>query len=388
MKLPDISLAESAPEKFVALHEAALARGDVREPVVIICWPDARMNKYQALLYSTAQENGFDIVRIANLGQLANLWWPGRLVLHAHWFSQIYAECATEADALAANALTQETLLNFRHRTGAKLVWTAHNVLPHGTPFAEAALAMRRWIVDRFDAVHLLDRQHEKILETAFGMPLNRTIVAPHPLYTNVYPDYVRRDEARAIFGIQHDATVFLSFGSLQAYKRYDILLDAFARVSKGRGTQRALLIAGKPVDAAVTAMLTEAVSRDPNIRLTAATVPDEDVQYYVRASDALVLTQFETLNSGTALLGCSFGVPVIAPETPSFRSLQPLGVHTYDPPSSGALAAKMEEFLNREGSFGSAQMRTSGSSSGYQPQNVSMQFLSGVRNLFDRAGA
>ena len=133
--------------------------------------------------------------------------------------------------------------------------------------------------------------------------------------------------------------------------------------------------------------MLTEASSRSASIRLTAATIPDEDVQYYVRASDALVLTQFETLNSGTALLGSSFGLPVIAPETPSFRSLQPLGVHTYGPPLPQALAAKMEQFMNREGSFASTAKRADGFSTAYQPQNVSMQFLSGLRDLFDRIG-
>jgi glycosyltransferase involved in cell wall biosynthesis len=244
---------------------------------------------------------------------------------------------------------------------------------------------MRRWIVNHFDAVHLLDEQHQSVLENAYSVPLGRTIVAPHPLYTNVYPDYVRRDEARATFGIRHDATVFLSFGSLQAYKRYDLLLEAFDRVSKGRRTQPVLLIAGKPVDAAVTAMLTEAASRDSNIRLTAATIPDEDVQYYARAADAMVLTQFESLNSGTALLGATFGLPVIAPEAPAFRSLQPLGVQTYDPPLPDVLAAKMMELTDSK-AWSPTAIGASSARAEHQPQNVSMRFLSGVRDLFDRA--
>jgi glycosyltransferase involved in cell wall biosynthesis len=377
MKLPDIPLAESAPEKFVGLHEAALARGDGREPVILVCWPDARMNKYQALLYGAAFEHGFEVVRIGKLEQLNKVWWPGPIVFHAHWFSGIYTTCASEEDAIAANAAAQELLLNFQARTGARFLWTAHNLLPHGTPFPEATLEMRRWIVERFDAIHLLSGEHREVLEAAFGLPMHRTFVAPHPLYTDVYPDYVRRDEARSAFGLRHDAVVFLAFGSLQAYKKLDMLLDAFAKVSEGRSDPPALLIAGKPVDAAVTGMLRDAASYNPNIKLFAAIVPDEDVQYYARAADAMVLTQSEALNSGSALLGVTMGLPVIAPDTPAFQPLRPLGVQTFDPPDADALAKAMAAFIDRRAPAPVPNHLYTD----YLPQNVSARFFAGVRD-------
>ncbi|HEY1707275.1 MAG TPA: glycosyltransferase family 4 protein [Rhizomicrobium sp.] len=379
MKLPDIPLAESAPEKFVSLHEAALARGDGREPIILICWPDARMNKYQALLYGAAFEQGFEVVRITKLEQINKVWWPGHIVFHAHWFSGIYATCASEEDAIAANAAAQETLLNFQARTGARFLWTAHNLLPHGTPFPEATLAMRRWIVERFDAIHLLNQEHRGVLEDAFGMPLRRTFVAPHPFYTDVYPDYVRRDEARSAFGLRHDGVVFLAFGSLQTYKKLDVLLDAFAKVSAQRSNPPSLLIAGKPVDATVIGMLRDAASYNPDIKLSAGTVPDEDVQYYVRAADAMVLTQSEALNSGSALLAVTMGLPVIAPDTPAFRPLRPLGVQTYDPPDAAALADAMAAFLDRRPSAANGKNNLY---TDYLPQAVSTRFFSSVREL------
>jgi glycosyltransferase involved in cell wall biosynthesis len=71
--------------------------------------------------------------------------------------------------------------------------------------------------------------------------------------------------------------------------------------------------------------------------------VPVEDVQYLFRAADYAVCAYRSSLNSGTAMLALSFGVPLVAPETAAFSELLARGAGIgYAPDEPGALTAAL----------------------------------------------
>ncbi len=47
---------------------------------------------------------------------------------------------------------------------------------------------------------------------------------------------------------------------------------------------------------------------------LALETIPDDQMQVYLRAADAVVLPYRDVLSSGSAILAMTFGQPVIAP--------------------------------------------------------------------------
>lgn len=309
--------------------------GLARNPTLILHWPPSRRNKFQVLLYSKALAFGYIPFPLFDLDLLDDLEWQGDIVFHAHWFSRLHKDCATEAEALAANECTFERLNAFRVRTGAKLLWTAHNVLPHETGHLYAAVDARRRVLREFDAIHLMAEEHRSILEEAFGVTLGRHMVVPHMTYEGVYPDNISRDQARRALGIRPEDFVFGSFGSLQPYKGIEKLIITFRELAGERPNSR-LLIAGAPVDLTYAEALVRLWERDPRIILHAHDVQDRLVEAYFKASDVMVFPYDETLNSGAAATALTFGVPIIGSDTTAFRNLgSPLVRRFRDKPGS-----------------------------------------------------
>ena len=115
------------------------------------------------------------------------------------------------------------------------------------------------------------------------------------------------------------DAFVFLTLGQIRPYKGIDELITAFRGVP---GAHLRLIVAGHPHNDAYAASLASLAGDDARIRLQLHYVPDEDIQYYLRAADFCVLPYRRGTTSGAAILCFSFGKPVIAPDVWPFRPL------------------------------------------------------------------
>ena len=335
--LPPAERAEALARKFV---EASLVAPTPGNPGLVLCWPSARMNKYQSLIYRQALAHGFAVERISALEDLETIFWPGSVIFHAHWFAQLAAGAET-AEAYDVNIERGFAMIDaFVARTGAKTVWTAHNLLPHGSPFPEVDLKLRRRVIDRFDLVHVMEEHQTAVIEALVERDLPNTVVAPHPHYASTYADHVEHEEAREQLGFDPGTTVLLSFGSIQRYKKIAELVAAFRQAREfGRHDLR-LMIAGYPSDREHVAEIVDLVARDPAIRFMPSKVPDEQVQHYFRAADAAILPYGgEQLNSGAAILALTFDCPVIVPDEPAFAPLRKFGIEPFANGESGSLA-------------------------------------------------
>src|SRR4051812_36672127 len=249
-RFPPASGTEALLHKYLTVLDSGLSESG--RPRLLVCWPSAKMNKYQALLYSRASEHGFAVHGISKLAELAEISWPGEIVFHAHWFATLFAGAQSEDDARRSLSEAIAAIEEFSDRTGARLLWTAHNVFPHNTLTPETSLELRRWIVDRFDAIHVLAEPHVAILEAAYGIPLKRNFVVPHMIYDGGYPNYLGRAEARELLGVLPSQFVFLSFGSMQRYKGLEGLVETFRQLAETGVQDATLIIAGMPSDPSV----------------------------------------------------------------------------------------------------------------------------------------
>jgi len=175
-------------------------------PMVVAVWPLDAQNPFQALLASRFEEAGLVPVgmdRLADLDDPVAL--PAlvglraddlQVVLHLHWLARVLRGAESEADGRERVASFFGALDAFR-ASGGRLVWTAHNVLPHDTAFPDVDAELRRGIVARADVVHVLSEGTVAAAAPLYAIPAEKVLHLPHPAYLGVYRDDVSDADAR-----------------------------------------------------------------------------------------------------------------------------------------------------------------------------------------------
>lgn len=316
-------------------------------PCLLLVMPPSWNNRYQTLLYGQALPMGYVVMGVNDPALLDQISWPGPIVLHAHWFAGLFNGCESEVAAHARLAQLQAQVEAFRARTRSRLLWTAHNVFPHGNRFPATFLKLRQWVFDTFDAIHVHHIDHILLLEANFGRSSPASFVVPHMLYTGSHPDTVTTEAARSRYEIPLDAFVFGYFGSIHDYKRLDRFLAAFDRIAELAGRSTVAMIGGMPSDPAEAQRLMKGWGQNPRVRLELRTIPDYEIQYIHRASDVMVFAYGETLNSGAAFMAASFEKPFIMPQGPASVALEGLGLIDFDPEVPNGLEQAMREVMN-----------------------------------------
>jgi glycosyltransferase involved in cell wall biosynthesis len=366
-------------EALARKYSELAASGTGKPPTLLICWPTARANKFQSLLYRRAEAHGFVVERIVTLDELDEIYWPGPVIFHAHWFGPLAKRAETEGEYRKIVDDALESFEALRQRTGAKFVWTAHNTIPHGSRFPDVDAELRRRIIAEFDAVHFMDESQAALLEEAFGRTPKHALFALHPHYDPAHADYIERSEARETLGVEPGATLLLFFGSIQRYKGLNRLITAFAEASKTRPDLR-LVITGIPSDPDYVAEVGEAVAGVNSVRFLPHKVPDDEIQRYFRAADAAVLPYSgEQLNSGAAMLALSFDCPIIAPRAQAFSALERFNVSLYADTGEHALAKALAGFGHQSSRIDFGAFREA-----HDPVNVSDAFFAGLERLKD----
>lgn len=261
------------------------------------------------------------------------------VVLHLHYVQQFYAYEGEQARLRWVLRLARNLVL--ARLWGHRVVFTLHNLTP--------TYPLRPEWVDRLghrvaatlsDSVIVHCRRAAELLAETYGRRRNVRIV-PHPHYIGIYPDTVSRETARASFGYGPNEVVLAFIGGVRPNKGIDRLLRAFAQVANPR---LRLLIAGKPgpppahIDA-----LHAAAAGDPRIRLCLEFIPDDELQLYYRAADAVVLPFARILTSGSAMLAMSFGRAVIVPRMGCLAELPGDAAIHYEPGDDEALARVLD---------------------------------------------
>ncbi|HCT9232970.1 TPA: glycosyltransferase [Escherichia coli] len=363
-------------------YSNALAGTQVYSPCLLLALPPTWNNRFQALLYEQAGLHQYITMGIGDPKILKHVSWPGPIVLHAHWFSSYFNNSQDEVEASARLDDLCEDILVFRARTGAKLLWTAHNIFPHENRFPLVFLRLRQWIFENFDAVHVMQQEHVSVLETEFSRKAPTTFVVPHMLYSGSYPDGVSVKVAKNYYGIQPDEFVFGFFGSIQPYKNLELFLSAFDQLQQKTQRPIAAIVGGVPSDPETVLNLKQHWGMNSKVRLLMRIIPDHEIQYIHRAADVMVFPYGETLNSGAAYMAVGFGHPVIMPDGMASRSLEGLGVVRFDSSMPDGLIRAMADVMNgKRGHYDKDALAQ------LEPKVVSAKFFSALDQVIGRKG-
>jgi glycosyltransferase involved in cell wall biosynthesis len=255
-------------------------------------------NPYQELLHQRLRTRGVEVrylegptgshtVNLA-LAPLVLAWWRlrGYRLVHLHW---VYGFSLPWARNRRWAPRCMQRWFGFWlwgcRALGLRLVWTAHNVLPHEPVFADDPAA-RRLLMDYCEAV--IAHSHETAAE-------------------------LRQYGARNI--------VVAFVGSLHPYKGVDLLIDAVAMLPPEPSTR--LVVAGECSDGDYRRLLETAARRaGDRVCLSLERVPDDELQVFLGAADVAAFPFRSVTNSGSVLLALGFGVPVVIPDLPELAGI------------------------------------------------------------------
>ncbi len=291
--------------------------------ISVLGWPafcNAKHNPYNASLYRALLRLGVQVEEFSCWRALKQRY----DVVHLHWPEHLYTRIGSRYFSPAGRVLPlvlllPALLLRLLKLKGTKIIWTVHNIRPHG---ADPARPWRpyAWFFGLADGLCYLSRASANAVEAVYPNAVDKPrFITPHGTYENVYPNIVSRRIARGILGIPPHVTLVVFFGSIKGYKNVPALLKVLRSLNDASVH---LLVAGHPESQQLENEINALGKGIPQIHLYLKYIPDAEVQTYLNAADVCVLPYRETLNSGAARLALSFGVPVACPRMGSFAEL------------------------------------------------------------------
>ena len=249
--------------------------------------------------------------------------WRGARIIHIHWTYEFSRKSSGLSGRFARWWFG--IFLSAAHASGLKIVWTAHNILPHEAVFDDD-IAARRALVAHADAVIALSPHSAHEVSELLGA--TKITVIPHgPL--EIPPSSMGRDIVRSILKIGA-RPCFSFFGNVRPYKGLEILIagaeilgpDVVVRIS-GKGDSDYVAKLSRLIDAANSA--------GADVQFEARWRSNEELGDFLAASDFCVFPFTSVDNSGSVLLALAAGRPVIIPDLASLSHIDNPGVLRFD---------------------------------------------------------
>ena len=196
-----------------------------------------------------------------------------------------------------------------RARARSRVAFICHNVMPHERMPLARTLSL--WALRYGDGFIVHSEQDRRGLQELLpGLPQEAVRKTIHPEYELFPISGLARDEARARLGIEGRMVLF--FGLVRKYKG---LMDLIAAMPLLKNRDVICLVAGEFYDrkAKYDAMVRRIGFAAAKVRMVDRYIPNEEVEIYFAAADAVVLPYRMATQSGVAQIAFRFGRPVIA---------------------------------------------------------------------------
>jgi D-inositol-3-phosphate glycosyltransferase len=201
---------------------------------------------------------------------------------------------------------------------GKKLIYTAHNFLPHNRDNAYQRF-VHYFLYRIVDKIVVHSESLKSRLVNEFAIDEQKIKVIKHGVYDIKHSPGITKESARKFINIESSKRVILFFGNISRYKGLTQLIEAFnkCRLSNPFLT---LIIAGKlePEYQSEFEKIIKGVCLD-HVILHAEFISEEKVEIYFKSADVIVLPYLEGSQSGVLFLAYSYGRPVIAPDIGNF---------------------------------------------------------------------
>jgi beta-1,4-mannosyltransferase len=287
------------------------------KPLRVIHIPTYETDPCHRLLFDKMKLLGIDVrdgrmvqlFSIINISILFNVLSNFKVhIMHLHW-QHPFLITKSRFGTIVKSLIFLSQIL-FIKSLGIKIFWTVHNLKNHDNRHEQLEIFFSSVLARYVHAIIVHCDAAKKNVERMYKISKNKIIVIPQESYKNAYKNYISKEGARDRLKFSAGDFIFLFLGLIRPYKGLVELVDSFKRMD---GDAK-LVIAGRPRDERLVDILKKKAEGNSNIRLIFQFIPEDEVQVYMNAADVVILPYRDVLNSGTAILGMSFGKPVIAP--------------------------------------------------------------------------
>jgi glycosyltransferase involved in cell wall biosynthesis len=224
----------------------------------------------------------------------------------------------------------------------SQIVCIADNIIPHEPKPGDQIFT--KYFVKPVDAfITMSEKVKEDLLLFAPNKP---TVFIPHPLYDN-FGEKISKELARKYLNIELDEKIILFFGFIRKYKGLDILLDSI-KILQTSNPSLKLLIAGEFYDdQKLYIEQIEKLGIEQQLILRTNFISDNEVKYYLCASDVIVQPYRSATQSGVTPLAYHFEIPMIVTNVGGLPALVPDNkVGLIAEPTAASIAEKIIRYF------------------------------------------
>jgi glycosyltransferase involved in cell wall biosynthesis len=219
-------------------------------------------------------------------------------------------------------ALETWMLYRLARSAGAKLVFTAHNVVPHDTQLDPAHQRAMGAFMARCHRVIVHTHESRRwLLELWPELAAESVCVIPHGNYSD-FSGGVTREAARRRFGLPADELIVGFIGKIRPYKGLLELIDALRTLNPGFRPH--LFVAGRPDDPCYFEQVRDALAAIPaeHATMLARYLSDDELESCFAAVDIVALPYTRIDQSGILMYAMTTGACVVASSLPGFHSV------------------------------------------------------------------
>jgi len=273
-------------------------------PIKIIFNPcENKENKYIAILVNGLEKHGYDVNSLNDFLS-AQAHFKSIRLLHLNWFENLDDSSVKSMWKSYFRKLVVLAAIKFGKK---KLVWTMHNRLSHEKKSGKLSRALTKKLVSKADALVIHSAVSKEILQSQYPDLRPKIVHIPHPDFVDVYGPMLPESPEKRTSQLK-----LLFLGAIKPYKNIELLIE----VAKRFPDTIHLTIAGNPNSKVYRSQLQKLAGDASNLSLELKFIPDAELPSYIHQSDLLILPYSleSSLNSGTVILGFSYGRTVICP--------------------------------------------------------------------------
>ena len=237
------------------------------------------------------------------------------------------------------------TILRFvRKNQHTRIVCIADNIIPHEKRFGDNLLT--KYFIK---PIHAFITMSENVFSDLRKFePIKPAILVNHPLYDN-FGATVSKTEARNHLQLPIDKKIIVFFGFIRHYKGLDLLIEAMAD-QRVKDAEILLLVAGEFYkDPKPYLEQIKHLGLEKNIILKTQFIQDDEVRYYICASDLVVQPYRNATQSGVTPLAYHFEKPMLVTNVGGLPMMVPNGkVGLVAEPNPKSLADSILEYFKR----------------------------------------
>jgi glycosyltransferase involved in cell wall biosynthesis len=150
-------------------------------------------------------------------------------------------------------------------------------------------------------------------------------VFSPHPVFDN-YGEKLTKKAACEWLNVEEELQYILFFGFVREYKGLDLLLEAFAKLTKVQPNVRLMVVGEYYSDEEKYQKIMQDLGIQDLIIQRKEFVPDEEIRYYFSAADLVAQPYKTATQSGVTQIGYHFEKPMLVTNVGGLAEIIPHG--------------------------------------------------------------